>query len=380
LSVAHHKHAGGASIPLNKTEQFSSSLHGANSQRLVLLHSKREIITGTAHWLDARDITMHHHLAINDPSDYTRLVRFILGKAIGLVACGGGALCCAHLGIYKALNQAGIKFDIFGGTSGGSAMAATFIQNMDPDDVERQTHDMFVTQKALGRYNLPIFSLLDHKNFDRQLQRLFGGIKIEDCWFPYFAVVADLSSGNATCIRQGSLWQAIRASSSLPALLPPFYTNDGHMLVDGGLIDNVPISVMNDLKDGPNVVISFENTNQELFAVDYHKIPSRSGLMGQMLATKDRKKLDKTPKLVETLMRSLLANRQDFQANLGHGDVVMSPDLPDHIGIMDWHESANLMDIAYEWTGGEIHRLRKINDPAVACIDTILKNQTLNKR
>ena len=50
----------------------------------------------------------------------------------------------------------------------------------------------------------------------------------------------------------------MRATGSVPVLLPPYYTEDGHMLVDGAILDNVPIRVMHELKSGPNVVISFE--------------------------------------------------------------------------------------------------------------------------
>ena len=79
---------------------------------------------GTARWLAPRTIAMHHHVALDNVGDAERLYRFINGTALGLVACGGGAYCAAHVGLYKALVQSGLTFDIMGGTSGGAAMTA----------------------------------------------------------------------------------------------------------------------------------------------------------------------------------------------------------------------------------------------------------------
>ena len=137
---------------------------------------------------------MHHHVALDEPGDMERLYRFINGTALGLVACGGGAYCAAHIGLYKALLQAGLTFDIMGGTSGGGAMTAAFAMGTSPDDVDRATHEIFVTNKAMRRYTWPRYSLLDHTHFDRQLANHYAGIDIEDLWIPYFAVSTNLSS------------------------------------------------------------------------------------------------------------------------------------------------------------------------------------------
>ena len=75
---------------------------------------------------------MHHHLVADDSAGYDRLARFVSGNARGFVACGGGALCAAHVGVYKAFLEANIGFDVFGGTSGGGAMAAAFAMGASP--------------------------------------------------------------------------------------------------------------------------------------------------------------------------------------------------------------------------------------------------------
>ena len=249
----------------------------------MLLHGGRGTITGTARWLAGRRIAMHHHVALDEQGDIARLARFVHGTARGLVACGGGAYCAAHIGLYKALQQANVAFDMMGGTSGGSAMTAAFAMGTAPDDVDRATHDIFVTNKAMRRYTWPRYSLLDHKHFDDQLARYYRGVDIEDLWIPYFAVSTNLTSHDLHRHRHGDLWAAIRASGSMPVLLPPYYTADGHMLVDGAILDNVPVKVMHELKSGPNVVISFSVPKHERFEVDYAALPGRGDLLKRML-------------------------------------------------------------------------------------------------
>ncbi|HEY8508337.1 MAG TPA: cyclic nucleotide-binding and patatin-like phospholipase domain-containing protein, partial [Steroidobacteraceae bacterium] len=282
-----------ADTKLNPLEQRASELLQPDAIRLVLLHSRRAMPQGTARWLDRRKVAMHHHVALDDKADIERLLRFVNGTALGFVACGGGALCAAHVGVYKALTEAGFQFDMFGGTSAGSAMAAAFAIGTSPDEVDRGIHDIFVSNRAMGRYTWPRYSLLDHRHFDDQLARYFGQYEIEDLWLPFFAVSTNLSRFCLNQHRRGSLFAAIRASSSIPALLPPVYTPDGEMLVDGCLLNNVPVSVMRQLKRGPNIVVSFSLPQLERFSVDYAKLPSRGELMRRALSPLKRREMPK---------------------------------------------------------------------------------------
>ena len=106
-------------------ERFAFDIHPVSARRLVPIHSARKPLSGTSRWLDARAVAMHHHLVAEDSAEYDRLARFVSGNARGFVACGGGALCAAHVGVYKAFLEA-FGFDVFGGTSGGGAITAAF--------------------------------------------------------------------------------------------------------------------------------------------------------------------------------------------------------------------------------------------------------------
>ena len=347
----------------NRLEQFAASFMKPESRRLVLLHPAYGPISGTARWLRWRSVAMLHHVAEDTPAHVERLFRFINGTALGLVACGGGALCAAHVGLYKALIESGLEFDIMGGTSAGAAMAGAFAMGRHPDDIDRGTHDIFVTNRAMQRYTWPRYSLLDHRHYDQQLARYFAGINIEDLWVPYFAVSTNLSSYELHRHDRGDLFAAIRASGSIPVLLPPVYTRDGEMLVDGCLLDNVPIRTMHELKSGPNVVVSFHIPELHRFDVDYATLPSRAELIGRIMNPFARKSLPAAPGLTTVLMRSLMSNRNDFNRQLKAEDLLLVPPIPPTMGILDWHRHAELVENAHRWGLDEMARLTAEGHP-----------------
>ena len=128
-----------------------------------------------------------------------------------------------------------------GGTSGGAAMTAAFVRGVGPDEIERAVHDIFVRRRAMRRWTWPRYSLLDPSVLDACLEQHFTSLDIEDLPLPYFAVATNLTRNEPVCIRSGPLWHAVRASSAIPALLPPVISRDGDMLVDGCLLENVPV-------------------------------------------------------------------------------------------------------------------------------------------
>lgn len=344
----------GATVPLGQLEAFALSLHPPSARRLAIVHARRGIAQGTRHWLALREPAMHHHVALENANDIARLWRFLAGEALGFVACGGGAYCSAHVGVYRAFRESGIAFDIVGGTSGGAAMAAAFAQDLDPLAIDAGVHRMFITGRALSRYTLPKYGLLDHTHFDAHLEREYGNIRIEDLWKPYFAVSADLSNYETEVHRTGHLWQAIRASAAIPGLLPPFYTEDGRMLVDGSVISNVPIETMHGLKRGPNVVVSFQAGEGQKFSVDYAALPGRRDLIWRTLNPLSNQTPPSAPSAGTVLVRSLMANRGHFERYLEPGDWLLVPPTPPEMGALDWRRHTEIMEAAYDHTQMEI--------------------------
>jgi NTE family protein len=355
---------------LTDIEAFACEVHPVSARRLVRIHDRRRgEVSGTAAWLARLPSFMHHHVALEDQVDIDSVIRFLSGRAVGFVAAGGGSLGTAHVGIYKAFRDRGVVFDIFVGTSVGSAMAAGFAKNLEAEHLEEGTHEIFVRSRSLRRPTWPRYSLLDHKAFDRALAKQYGAdCRIEDCWRPFAAVATNLSTHNLELIRSGLLWQAVRASSAIPGLLPPFYTPEGAMLVDGCLIDNVPLAPMHQLKSGPNLVVHFGEPAAEMFDVDYAALPGRFELIAAMLTPFRKKLLPAAPSAVNVLWRSLVAHQRYDTLPAGPSDAVMRPPVPPEIDVTDFDLHAEIFDASYLWAREAIATLEAEANPAITAI------------
>ncbi|MET0598515.1 MAG: cyclic nucleotide-binding and patatin-like phospholipase domain-containing protein [Mesorhizobium sp.] len=355
---------------LTEVEAFACEVHPTSARRLVRVHDRRSNeVSGTAAWLARVPCFMHHHVALEDHLDIDSLLRFLSGRAIGFVAAGGGSFGAAHAGIYKAFRERGVTFDIFVGTSVGSAMAAGFAKNYEADDLERGAHEIFIRSRSFRRPTWPRYALLDHKALDRALAEQYGpDCRIEDCWRPFGAVASNLSSHRLELIRSGLLWQAVRASSAIPGLLPPFYTREGDMLVDGCLVDNVPVLPMHQLKSGPNLVVHFGGAATETFDVDYAALPGRLELAAAMLMPFRKKSLPKAPSAVNVLWRSLVAHQRYDALSEMPLDHVMRPPLPAGIRITEFERHAEILHSSYLWAREAIVALEAEGNLAIAAI------------
>jgi len=188
----------------------------------------------------------------NRLSDFSRLARFLTGTGIGLVLGGGGARGMAHIGVIKAMTDYGIPIDMVGGTSIGSFVGALWAEERSPEAVADRAKvwcDVMgsLWQKVLD-LTYPITSMFTGAGFNSAIEGVFGDRQIEDLWIPYFAVTTDISSSQQRVHKSGSLWRYVRASMSLSGYLPPLCDpKDGHLLLDGGYVNNVPADVMKDL-------------------------------------------------------------------------------------------------------------------------------------
>jgi len=209
-----------------------------NIQLVLYRQETSQPTTDTARWLDNRDVALHHHIALDSEADFARLGRFVRGEAIGLVLCGGGSFGTAHLGVIQALHERGYTFDFYGGTSIGAAMGGSLAIGLSTGRIMDLCEDLFIKSKAMSRFTVPKHSVFDHHRLDTALMKHFGRHNIEDMPINFFAVATSLTDNDVAVMRRGPLWQALRASASLPGVFPPFIKEDGEVLIDGGLIDN----------------------------------------------------------------------------------------------------------------------------------------------
>lgn len=191
----------------------------------------------------------HHHILANNPLDLAKLARFITGNAIGLVLSGGGARGFAHIGVIRALQERGIPIDFIGGTSMGAVIAAQHALGWDWQTMAKVNAVEWPRCEPQKNYTLPLVALNSARRMDQMLRRMFGEVEIQNLHRKFFCVSTNLTTARAKIHQEGPLWKAVRASVSIPGIGPPAIEN-GEILVDGGLVDNLPVETMKKLCRG----------------------------------------------------------------------------------------------------------------------------------
>lgn len=192
-------------------------------------------------------------------TDMSRLGRFLTGNTVGLVLGGGGARGAAHVGMMKAIRESNIPIDMIGGVSIGAFMSALWAQELDIEQMRLKSRKWSFTIKSLWRQILdltyPVTAMFTGAAFNRTIRDIFGDRQIEDLWIPYFTVTTDITSSKPRIHRFGNLWRYVRASMSLSGYLPPLCDPvDGHLLLDGGYVNNLPGDVMREVMGAKAVI------------------------------------------------------------------------------------------------------------------------------
>lgn len=208
---------------------------------LVLLHEPETVRPQrTERWLRERSVDSVYHLRRGNDGDLSRLARILAGHAVSLVLGGGGARGFAHLGVLRALEELDVPIDMIGGTSIGAPVALAPAQGMNAAESLTTVAGAF---RSLLDYTLPVASILKGRRITRNIDAHARSWDIEDLWLPYFCVSTSITRARSVVQRRGNLARAVRASVSIPGVLPPVPFGD-ELHVDGGTLNNLPINVM----------------------------------------------------------------------------------------------------------------------------------------
>lgn len=160
---------------------------------------------------------------------------------LGLALSGGTAKSMAHIGVLKALEEAGLRPDYLAGTSGGAIVAALYAAGIGVERLARIGSG--VRWKHLARPAFPRLGLLNNEGVASFIEEHLGGKRFEDLDIPLRIVATDLLSGNRVVLDSGSVGRAAMASSSIPNVFQPVPWN-GTLLVDGGLVEYLPVETV----------------------------------------------------------------------------------------------------------------------------------------
>ena len=267
-----------------ETELLLRSDRRSTARMELVLVQPDEVTLGadTRKWLEVRQVSRHYHVRRSSAGDFQRLARLLTGQAFGLALGGGGVRGFAHIGAIRAIKEAAIPIDFIGGTSMGSLVAAQYALGWDEDRMLELNRRMFRETWPLNDYTVPVIACLAGQKFDKTLKSIYDVTQVEDLLLNFFCISTNLTTAALVIHQDGMLWKRVRASCSLPGILPPEF-DQGDMLVDGAVLNNVPGDVMKRLCGGSAVAVDVSPQEDTVFRARYAERPmTRKILWGQV--------------------------------------------------------------------------------------------------
>ncbi|HOW27728.1 MAG TPA: patatin-like phospholipase family protein [Elusimicrobiota bacterium] len=271
-----------------------------------------------------------------------RLARKIGGLRIGLAMGSGAAYGYSLIGILKVLEREGIFPDVISGTSMGALLGSFYCLGRSPDEIEGIAGA--ITKMKLFHMvdpTLPWQGVIIGQGVHRFLKSVLGDVTFDRLLTPLAAVATDIVSGDKVILKEGRVSDAVRASLSLPFFFQPYYLN-GRYLVDGGLVDPVPTSVVAAM--GADILLSVNLTGKA----------SNKRVPGLRKNSRPFNSPWTAPTLFEILIKTLYTMQFEIaQARAEIAHVVMTPDTS-------------------KFTWMQFHRAREISRTGEVCAEEAL--------
>jgi NTE family protein len=257
--------------------------------------------------------------------DVARMARRLAGRSLGIVLGGAGARSLAHLGVIEVLLDAGVPIDRVGGVSLGAFIGALLAAGNDSAAIDACCYDEWVRRNPINDYTIPRASLIKGRKIQAMLARLFGEARIEQLSRSLYCASVDLEDGSLRIDRDGPLAEAIAASIALPLIAPPI-RREQSLLIDGSLLDNLPLAPMSASGEGSVLAVDVKR--------DEELPPSASS--GQAAARSARPR--RLPPLTDTMARiALLSSANTEAAARLHADLAINVPLSG-VGLLEFHQ------------------------------------------
>jgi len=310
--------------PADEMPEAPAGLRGAD-----LLAYGARVGTGTlTGWVELLDPAAVHAVAVDARhADLARTARRLTGRSVGVVLAGGGARAFAHLGALETLLDAGLVADRYAGVSMGAFIAALHAYGYDRQAADACCYEEWVRRNPINDYTIPRAALIRGHKAQAMLDRTFGEARIEELARPYYAASADLRGGTLVIDRSGPLALAVGTSLSLPLIAPPVRRDD-ELLIDGSLLDNLPLEPMSSAGEGPVLAIDIKGEGQARRRPAAHGPESRS-------AHHTARRL---PSLPETISRiALLSSANTDDSARRHADMTLTVRVGG-VGLLEFHQ------------------------------------------
>ncbi len=324
---------------------------------LVLLHPEDfQPRCGTKRWIDRRTVNQFHHLRQWAADDFARLARVVTGNAVGLVLSGGGARGLSQIGTLKALKEAGVPIDRVGGTSMGALVGAQYALGQTIDEIIQTNRQVWVEGNPMSDYTFPAMSMIRGRRLQNLAKEIFKDWEIENLPIPFFCVSTNLTDAELKLHDRGTLWKGIRASCSIPGVGPPMF-HDGKILVDGGVLNNLPGDIFSEKYGG--ILIIVDVAPEEPIVAPENVEDTISGWRILLSRFNPLTKPIPAPSMFQILYQiSTLNSNRAARRTYSRADLLLLPPL-ETFGTLDFAAIDEIITIGY---GEAVRRLRNLKD------------------
>lgn len=249
----------------------------------------------------------------------------LAGRSLGLTLAGGGARAFAHIGVLRELEEAGLYVDRVAGSSVGAIIAAVHASGRDGEELEDVSYAEFVRRRPFSDWTLPTHALAKGRRMHAGMTRVFGDLGFEGLPRQLHTVSTDLVTRSRQVHRRGLVGDAITASARLPVLFSPIPGDDGRLLIDGGVLDNLPVDLLTERDEGPVVAVNI----------------SMGGSAGGRGVRTGRPRV---PALGETLLRTMMIGSGGaVSAARARGAWVVTPPTLG-VGLLEFHQLDRMVE------------------------------------
>jgi EmrB/QacA subfamily drug resistance transporter len=272
--------------------------------------------------------------AVSDDSpseDIARMARRLAGRSLGVVLGGGGARAFAHLGALDVLLDAGVVIDRVAGVSMGAFVGAQLACGRNAAEIDACCYEEWVRRNPVNDYTVPRHALVKGRKAEAMLERVFGDARIEELARSFYCASVDLRGNRLVIDRTGPLWETVGASISLPLIAPPLKRGT-QLLIDGSLLDNLPLAPMSAVGEGPVLAIDIKGggARPEPRAAD--------GSTTEPHPPGDSRPQRGLPSLPETMARvALLSSANTDEASRRFADMTIAVRVPG-VGLTEFHQ------------------------------------------
>ncbi len=280
---------------------------------------------------------------------------------IALALGGGAARGWAHIGVLRALDEAGIKVSMVAGTSIGALVGGCYLAGK-LDELEEFARSLTM-RRIVALLDLAIggSGLFGGMRLSKRMREHLSDIDIEDLDRPFTAVATEIATGHEIWIHSGSLATAIHASYALPGIFEPVECN-GRVLVDGALVNPVPVSVCRAQEERLVVAVNLHYDLYGRSAVVRHAASETPSDENEDLPSAiDKRKsarLGMTNVMVESF--NIIQDRVSRARLAGDPpDLLMMPRLSD-IGLSEFHRASEAIDRGYEEATMKIEYIKRL--------------------